>query len=257
MKTLYKFIPLDSNGDYAFKSLESGILTATRVSKLREYYPEEMTVKLVAEKFKGKVSLEECEKTKHDLETMFGNLLYITCFTTNKDFRNEEKLNAYGKDLVLARYHDTTSINSKIALKVKGQKLTGAPEQVSYLSEPLDMSDYYLRIQSTLDEYIKSGIPEVKAVKRTFTKSNLNEFSKQLIWKPSSYSWENEWRLICKSVPAEGDRVIPEAELFPVVATNFYPSAIYYSPKFLSEDSHNFQRIKKFTSDKKIPLIKI
>ena len=37
MKTLYKFIPLDSIDDYAFRNLESGVLTATRVSKLWEH----------------------------------------------------------------------------------------------------------------------------------------------------------------------------------------------------------------------------
>ena len=117
MKTLYKFIPLDSNDDYAFRNLENGVLTATRVSKLWEHYPEEMTFKLNPEKYDGEISFEECKALMNILVRMLGDQLYITCFTTNKDFKNEERLNAYGKDLILARYHDSISINSKLFFK--------------------------------------------------------------------------------------------------------------------------------------------
>ena len=257
MKTLYKFIPLDSNDDYAFKNLENGVLTATKVSKLWEHYPEEMIFKLNPEKYNGKISFEECKALMNILVRMLGDQLYITCFTTNKDFKNEERLKAYGKDLILARYHDSISINSKIASMIDEEKLIGATMQVSYFSKPLDMTDYYSKVITALLEYIRTGLSKEEAEDQALPNIGLKEFFKQLIRKPSSYSWENEWRLVCKSVTSQGDRAIPNTELYPVVATDFYPSAIYYSPKFLSEDSHNFQRIKKFTSEKKIPLIKI
>lgn len=257
MKTLNKFIPLDSNDDYAFKNLENGILTATRVSKLWEYYPEEMIVTIDPEKYNGKISFEEYKVLMSIFVRMLSDQLYITCFTTNKDFKNEEKLNAYGKDLILARYHDSNSINSKIADIVKEGGLSGAPLQVSYFSEPIDMTDYYSKVISAIREYIKAGMSGGEAGNQILSKISLKDFFKQLIWKPTSYSWENEWRLICTSISSQGDRVIPKDELYPIVAKDFYPSAIYYSPKFLSEDSYNFQRIKKFTSERKIPLIKM
>lgn len=257
MKTLYKYIPLDSIDDYAFRNLESGVLTATKVSKLWEYYPEEMIVNLNPETYNGEISFEECKALMNILVKMLSDQLYITCFTTNKDFKNEERLNAYGKDLILARYHDSISINSKIADMINEENLIGATIQVSYFSEPIDLTDYYSKVITALLEYIRSGFSEEEAKKQALPNISLQEFFKQLIRKPSSYSWENEWRLICKSITFQGKRAIPNTELYPVVATDFYPSAIYYSPKFLSEDSHNFQRIKKFTSEKKIPLIKI
>lgn len=257
MKTLYKYIPLDSNDDYAFRNLESGTLTATRVSKLWKDYPEEMTFQLDPEKFNGKISFETCKGIIYKLIRILGDQIYITCFTTNKDFKNGEKLNAYGKDLILARYHDSISINSKIVNMIDEDKLIGATKQVSYFSKPLDMTDCSSKVVTAILEYIKAEISEEGAGKQALTNLDLKEFFRQVLWKPSSYSWENEWRLICKLVTSQGDRVIPDTELYPVVTTDFYPSAIYYSPKFLSEDSHNFQRIKKFTSEKKIPLIKI
>lgn len=257
MKTLYKYIPLDSIDDYAFRNLESGILTATKVSKLWEYYPEEMTFKLNPEKYNGEISFEECKMLMNALVRMLSDQLYITCFTTNKNFKNEERLNAYGKDLILARYHDSISINAKIADMINEEKLIGATIQVSYFSEPIDMTDYYSKVITAILEYIRSGLSKEEAENQALSNIDLKEFFKQLIRKPSSYSWENEWRLICKSITSQGNRAIPNTELYPVVAKDFYPSAIYYSPKFLSEDSHNFQRIKEFTSEKKIPLIKI
>lgn len=252
--TLYKYIPLKTDSNYAINNLKKGQITATKISRLRQYYPDEMIGSTNPPLLSSYLNPQECSILTKWQDEFLGDNMFITCFTQNNDFKNGAKLEAYGQEIILAEYyyHD---IVKRMIFNALLFKLCCVPAIVSYYHLFDNFANYGLAL-SYISGLINNGVDENTANEKAVKKFANDSLLLPLIRKDPSFLWENEVRFLYKYVPTYNPGINRKDEIYPVVATCLYPTAIYYSPCFLSETSPRFEELKEFTRTHRIPLIK-